>query len=181
MRKPKRSIVIGLAVAVVAAGGVAFAARQIFDCGSTPAETQMIAQFRADPFYATAPPDGTLVKENSQPGSCDPSAEANQVAVGVTLVSRMYRTPAVYGFDELRLLFDRPAAVGDWILETDLGDSHEAGPGTGLDNIVTYCRQTGGQVVHAFAQSPPPSDYMTGPGVLVTVFYHGPYSSPGAC
>jgi hypothetical protein len=169
MKKPKRSVV-RIMVAVVAVGVGFVVVRTVFGCG-TRAEAKMIAQFRSDPFFAAAPTDGTLVQDKSQPGTCDPStATTREGGPGVTLVSRMYQTPNVYGYDELRLLFDRPAGAGGWAFETDSAESHPAGPDP--YSVLIYCRQTGGQVFYADAQSPPPSDYMTGPGVLVSILHY---------
>ncbi len=55
-----------------------------------------------------------LVKQRSQLGVCDPRAEAeDHPGLGVTLVIRIYTTPAMYGFDQLRQLSDQPGA-GSW-------------------------------------------------------------------
>lgn len=167
MKRPKTPVVVGAVAAVVVAGLVVVVAQNMFGCG-TRHEANLIEQFQADPFFATAPPDGTLVEDRSQAGTCqereNPTAE---YLGGVTSVRRVYQTPTIYTFDHLRQLFDQPAQAGGWSFEQDIAQSHPDHPSIGPGNIVTYCKQTDTQVFYARAVSPTPLS--TGPESTVLV------------
>lgn len=155
---------------MVVAGGVVGAGYAL-SCGSgDSSEKDMISSFRADPIFAAVPPYGTLAKESSQLGACDPAGE-EAPGERTTLVSRIYTTPAIYGFDQLRQVFDQPAMAGGWKLETDIGD-HQAAQGTSFFSVATYCRQAGGKVLRAVAESPP-QGMGTTTGVQVTILHYG--------
>ncbi len=169
----KTSIILRVVVAVVAVVAVGRAivfTRAIFGCG-TRDERSMIQWFRADPFFAAVPPDGSLAEETTQAGSCDPHLHGDG-GVGITLVSRRYQTPAGYSFDQLRHLGDQPAVAGGWSLE----EGHPADPSTFRPAAVTYCKQIGLHVFFAVAQSPPVD--FTGSGVLVEILHYPDNNSP---
>ena len=168
MKRSRMSIVVRVVVAVVAVGGVVVLARTVLGCG-THEEASTIERFRADPFYDAVPPDGTLVEEKSQRGSCDPMLHG-EPGVGLTLVSRRYRTAAVYSLDRLRQLVDQPAAAGGWSIETETGASHPADPSSFTTASVTYCKQVGVRVFYAIAQSPPYG--VKDSEVLVEILHH---------
>lgn len=155
MKRPKKPVAVGIVAAVVAVGLVV-AVRDEIGCG-TRHEVTLIAQFQADAFFAPAPPDGLLVEDSSQAGTCqekeNPTAE---YLGGVTSVRRVYETPAIYSFDQLRHLFDQPAEAGGWSFERDIAVSHPDHPSIAPNHRVTYCRQTGTQVFYATAVSPAP-------------------------
>lgn len=174
MKTPKTPVVVLAAVAIVATGVAVAVVGNVFGCG-TRHEANLIEQFRADPFFATAPRDGTLVEDGSEAGSCNQRDDG--YIVGVTWVSRRYQTPTVYSFDELRQLFDQPAQAGGWSFEQDIAQSHPDDPNIGPGNIVTYCKQTATEVFYARAQSGYP--LATGPERSVSVGLNtGFYATP---
>ena len=130
----------------------------------------MIARFRADPFFAIAPPDGTRIAEKSQPGSCDAAAARSSMGgPGPTVVSRTYQTPEVYGLDRLHQLFDQPAEAAGWRLVDDFSDPGE--PGYPPISTVTYCKQTSTEAYVAEAESGLPDSPR--PGIVVSIRNYG--------
>ncbi len=182
MRRPKRKTLIKVVVAVILAGGVVVIWQWLFTCGSFNIDQRtMLHQFQADPILTTVPADGTLRKQRSQLGVCDPHPEYDDRANGVTLASRLYQTPAVYDLPQLRDLFDRPAAAGGWMLELSPDETHPADPRVrGSLNMVTYCKLSGSHVVRAVVESPPPPGVLNGTGVLVELTHHSTQLPCGA-
>jgi hypothetical protein len=174
MKTPKTSVAFSAVVAIVCSGVAVVVVWNVFGCG-TRHEADLIEQFRADPFFATAPHDGTLVEDGSEAGSCNERDDG--YIRGVTWASKVYQTPTVYSFDELRQLFDRPAQAGGWGFEQDIAQSHPDDPNIGPGNVVTYCKQTATEVFYATARSAYP--LATGPERSVSVRLNtGFYATP---
>jgi hypothetical protein len=148
MKKPNRSTVIGIAIAVAVVAGAVVTVREVSRCRPTRDEADMIQLYQADPFVATAPDGGQLTEQYAHTYTCDSGHGNSPTSPGFAEVSRRYHTPAAHTVDQLRQRFDRPAAAGGWRFLL-VGDRRVFGGGAAL----YYCKETGGRTSIALVTS----------------------------
>jgi hypothetical protein len=119
----------------------------------------MIEIFQADPLLAVAPDNSTLVDEHAHTFDCDSGLPhgGSPTVPGFAEVMRLYTTPVAYRSDDLRELFDQPAAAAGWrVDELWLQRGH-----TG--DTVRYCKEANGRASLAimsatvYAEEEPPA------------------------
>jgi hypothetical protein len=155
LNRRSRQAVFGAAVAVVGLVGAVVVVREVFGCSPPRDQAAMIKLYQVDPLLAVVPPGGRLVDEYAHSYTCDSGLPhgGSPTSPGFAEVMRLYKLPTTYSQEQLRLLFDGPAAAAGWRPVSQPG-------------LIAYCKQVGPRVSYAYVST---VTYPVEPGVEVTL------------